>query len=129
MFVERLSLEQQNVLITLSTGLISVDGVIDKREKALIESIKIQCHSEAKNIEFEYSNLEKLFESTESKVALLLELIGLAHADHEYHKEEQSFIKEVATSLLISEELQGDMENWVTRQMLLVKEANSFMEI
>jgi len=57
----------------------------------------------------------------------LLELLGLAHADSEYHVTEKDFISTVAIALNISDPLLADMESWVRRQFALVHEAEELI--
>ena len=73
-------------------------------------------------------SLAEVFTSQQSKAALLLELIGLAHADADYHSTEQSFVAQVANKLGIAKEMLEDMEAWVVRQLALVREAEQYME-
>lgn len=59
---------------------------------------------------------------------MLLELLGLAHADQDYHATEKEFMQQVASACGVSENELRDMESWVVRQLALVSEAVQFME-
>ncbi|EKZ8664216.1 TerB family tellurite resistance protein [Vibrio alginolyticus] len=96
----------------------------------MLETIRSQCDV---NVNFdskpELDELGSLFELQHQKVALMLELIGVAYADETYQDSEKAVIGHLAEVLNISPSLLTDMESWVKRQMILVKEANLFMEI
>jgi uncharacterized tellurite resistance protein B-like protein len=62
------------------------------------------------------------------RASMLLELLGLAYADHDYHASEKQFIKKVAKACEISEHELQDMEFWVVRQHALAHEVTQFME-
>ena len=129
MFVQNLNTSQQEILLSMAKQVISVDGIIDEREMNLFYVLKSQCNQDVKDEEsINFEKARELFSTKASKVSLMLELIGVAHADEEYRREEQEFIKKVANSIQISENILCDLENWVKRQIILVKEANLFME-
>jgi uncharacterized membrane protein YebE (DUF533 family) len=129
MFVSNLNQIQQETLFALSKKLIAADGKIEERELALLNIIKSQCIagiSEANDSGAEC--LKSVYDTNASKVSLLLELIGLANADDEYGDEEKAFIKEISDALSIPQVLLDDLESWVKRQLILIKEAQIFME-
>lgn len=126
MFVGRLNTRQQSLLLTLSKQLIAADGNIHDKEHALLASLQVQM---APGVEDASGlRLDEEFQSTESKVSLLLELLGLAHADQDYHLTEKDFIAKVAKAIGVDANLLADMESWVVRQLALVREAEAFME-
>ena len=93
MFVQNLNPTQQEILLKLADDLMLSDGVKDQREEDLIRIIKSQCNADiSSKKEFELSGLANLFVSKKAKVSLLLELIGLAHADGDYGKEDQTIV-------------------------------------
>lgn len=130
MFIQHLNNEQQATLIAFTKKIIAVDGHIDEKEKLMLETIRSQCDA---NVNFdskpEFDKIDSLFEFKHQKVAFMLELIGVAYADETYQESEITVIRNLAETLDISPSLLTDMENWVKRQMILVKEANLFMEI
>lgn len=129
MFVSNLNEVQQEALLSLSKKLIRVDGIIDEREENLLEVLRAQCRVVANGSrEFSNSELMAIFSRKGEKVSFLLELIGVAHADEVYGIEEKDFVREISRKLNISEALQMDMENWVKKQLSLVKEASNLME-
>lgn len=130
MFIQHLNNKQQATLIAFAKEIIAADGHIDEKEELMLEKICSQCdvnvHYDSKP---ELDELGGLFEFQHQKVAFMLELIGVAYADETYQESEKAVIGNLAEILNISPSLLTDMENWVRRQMILVKEANLFMEI
>ncbi|WP_276784786.1 TerB family tellurite resistance protein [Thalassolituus oleivorans] len=128
MFVSSLNKDQQGILLSFAEQVVCADGVITTDEKILLDSIVAQCSPTVKKISVEVDSLSTLFNTQQSKVSLLLELIGLAYADEEYHESERSLIKIVAKALDIESDLLEEMESWVARQFILIHEAKTFME-
>jgi uncharacterized tellurite resistance protein B-like protein len=128
MFVDRLDTKQQGVLLTLAAQLIEADENIADQETQLLNTLCSQMSAEAKPVPVSNGELSNLFPSNPARAALLLELLGLAHADADYHLTEKDYISNVASSLGISELVLADMESWVSRQFALVREAEQFLE-
>lgn len=128
MFVANLSAGQQGVLLALAKEIMISDGVVSQEETEMFEFLKNQCDPAASSISIEGENFYSIFTTTRSKVSLMLELISMAYSDNAYHEKESHLIKRTAASLSISPQLLEDMESWVKRQMILIKEAKIFME-
>lgn len=128
MFVDKLNVKQQGVLLTLAAQLIEADGNISEHETQLLNTLRTQMSKDAAPVAVSVSDLGGLFESNAPRAALLLELLGLAHADGDYHVTEKDYVSRVASSLGVSGPLLADMESWVYRQFALVREAAQFME-
>lgn len=126
MFVTRLSSRQQGLLLTLGKQLIAADGNIHDKETDLLATLQAQMTPGIQAAAVH--QLGEEFQTQESKAALLLELLGLAHADADYHLDEKDFIAKVALDLGVGKDLLADMESWVMRQFALVREAEEFME-
>lgn len=129
MFIDKLNSEQQGVFLSIAAQLIEADENISSQEIALLNVFRNQMPADVKPAPapVSVSDLPNIFNSTQAKVAFLLELIGLAHADAEYHVTEKDFISNVAAALSISEVVLADMQSWVVRQFALVREAEQFM--
>lgn len=127
MFISKLNLEQQNVLLALAERIAAADGVSHEEETLLMAALKAQSQQGAAPSTVELSELDGIFDSPAAKNALMLELLGIAFADSDYHESEKALVNEVATAIGIDAELLSDMEAWVSRQIMLVQEANSFL--
>ena len=68
------------------------------------------------------------FDSSRSRAAALMELIGLAYADTIYAEEERTFIDDVARRMEISPARLSLMESWVIRQLALAEEGQALLE-
>ncbi|MCP5170228.1 MAG: hypothetical protein H6999_10805 [Hahellaceae bacterium] len=126
--MDRLDSKQQGVLLTIAAQLIEADGNIAAQETELLNTLRKQMSPDVSSAPVSVSDLPGMFTSTSAKAAFLIELLGLAHADAEYHVTEKDFISNIATTLSVSELTLADMESWVCRQFALVREAEQFME-
>lgn len=125
-FIEKLNDRQQGILLDLGKKLIAADGNIHDKEAELLNVFRAQMSPSVQ--ETASSNLAGDFQTQESKAALLLEILGLAHADEEYHLDEKSFVSGLAKEVGLDSDTLADMESWVLRQFALVREAQQFLE-
>ncbi|BDT59693.1 hypothetical protein MasN3_31870 [Massilia varians] len=128
MFLNRLSEVQQGALLSFATQLMSADGKQAAEELALLKTLRQQMASTVSPVQVRSGDLPGMFASRSDRVALMLELLGMALVDAEYHETEQAFVSGIANSLDIGKEELSQMENWVRRQFALVREAEQFME-
>ncbi len=128
MFISILTKKQQGVFLGLAKQLISADSKITKDEELLLSTIQAQMESGTTPINVDLNHLGSIFDTKASKASMLLELLGLAHADEEYHLSEKEIINQIAKACGISDTELVDMESWVIRQFALVSEAKQFME-
>lgn len=128
MFVNNLNAAQQGKMLSLAQLIIAVDGRVVAKEQAMIDFLRSQCVENVTVESVDFSKLPSLFDNQQAKVSLLLELIGIAYADEDYHESEKGIVREVSMVLGVSSPLLEDMENWVKKQFIQVKEAQAFME-
>lgn len=76
--------------------------------------------------EGDLETLAAAFDTTQSRSVVLLEIIGVGHADADFSPEENDFVRRLATAFGIPEAKVGAMESWVTRQMALAQEVEQF---
>lgn len=76
--------------------------------------------------EGDLETLAAAFETAQSRSVVLLEIIGVGHADADFSPEESDFVRRLATAFGISDAKVGAMESWVTRQMALAQEVEQF---
>jgi uncharacterized tellurite resistance protein B-like protein len=127
MFISKLNLEQQSVLLALAERIAAADGVSHEEEALLMAALKAQSQEGVAPATVELSELTRIFESQSAKSALMLELLGIAFADSDYHESEKALLNEVADALGVDHDLLSDMESWVSRQVLLMKEVDGLM--
>lgn len=126
MFIGILNESQQASLLNLAREIAEVDGVLHDNEITILENLKQQISPKA--TEIKTGELPDEFDTHQSKIALLLELIGIAFADSDYQSKEKQIIDRAAQSLGISQDLVTKLEDWVSRQLSLVREAYEIME-
>lgn len=128
MFLNRLTEAQQGALLSLATQLMTADGKQLPEEIALLDALRQQMAPTVRPAQATNGDLLGLFVTRPARVALMLELLGMALVDSEYHATEQAFVTAIANVLGVSESELSDMESWVRRQFALVREAEQFME-
>lgn len=128
MFVDRLNKKQQGILLALADQVIVADGKIADQEKTMLNTLRAQMIGDVQAESVTLDKLQSDFPSIATRSALLLELLGIAHADGDYHLNEKDFIGQIANQLSISDLTLADMESWVVRQFALVREAEQLME-
>ena len=126
MFIGKLNDRQQGILLGLGKKLIAADGNVNDKETELLLVLRAQMSPSVQEITS--SNVASDFPTQESKAALLLEILGLAYADEDYHLDEKSFVSGLAKEVGLDSDTLSDMENWVLRQLALVREAQQFLE-
>jgi len=128
MFIGSLNHDQQAYFLAVAKKLIAADGIIDEREAQAFDVLVAQCAPGVEPAEDVTAvSVEALFDDRASRVACLLELVGIALADDAYDASERAIIQELAGTFDLSHALIEDMENWVSRQMTLVHEAQQMM--
>lgn len=130
MFLNRLTEEQKKAFLAIAMKLIGADGVLDPRERRMIEGMRYEMgmYSDTDLPTGYVEDLAKAFDTRESQVAMMLESIALVYADEEYANEEEKIMRELALIFNFSEEEATAMENWVMRYRDLVKEATAMFE-
>lgn len=70
--------------------------------------------------------LAPLFDTPQARSVVMLEIIGVGHADDEFSPEESEFVGRLASAFGMREEKVRAMESWITRQMALAQEVEQF---
>ncbi|MFU2058511.1 DNA repair protein [Avibacterium volantium] len=127
MFVQNLTLEQQGALIYLAKEVAQADGYADELQAGMVEILKQQSETGVAEREISINELGTLFNTKLAKYSLLLELLGVALSNDEYHANEQSLIVQYASSLNVSQDELHLLEKWVEKQFALQKEINALL--
>ncbi|MCP4146754.1 MAG: hypothetical protein GY757_03295 [bacterium] len=130
MFLNSLTLEQKKAFLALALKLIGADGVLDPRERTMIEGMRYEMglYSETDLPKGYVEDLVKPFDTRQSRVIVMLESIAVALADEEMAGEEEKILRELAILFEFSEEDATAMEKWVLRYIDLIKEAKGMFE-
>ena len=124
MFLENLTDGEKSAFLGLAQRLIRADGVLSSKEEQVLASLTaVAGHRTAEGTLKELANT---FQTRKTKVSALLELLGLALADGEYHAAEKGLVSEIAKALDFTENELDGMETWVVRQVALFEEAANF---
>ena len=128
MFLHILNDTQQKAFLALAKQFIESDSKLSDEEHNLLELMYAETGQDF-DMEPPTGDVETLlqaFDTRQARAAVLLELIGVGHADNEFHAEENAFVRKVAQSFGTPEQEVREMESWVTRQMALAQEVEKF---
>lgn len=127
MFVQNLNTEQQGVLLSLAEEVVKADGNLHELQMGMIAILREQTDKEVSPNTINIQDLASIFPKKREKYSLMLELIAVAYANKEYHENEKKLITEYAQALSINQEKLDILEQWVQKQIALVKEAEDLL--
>lgn len=131
MFIHMLTPDERRAFFGLAKQLIAADGKIADEELHALRHIELEAGMSADEVaptDGADPRVIAALKGKKARAATLLELLGLAYADREYHPKENAMIKSVAAALDVTDNELLQMENWVLRQMALATEAERFFE-
>ena len=124
MFLENLIGKEKSAFLGLAQKVVHADGLLSAREAQLLTALEAAAGETVAQGTIE--SLAAVFQTRQSRVSALLELMGLGLADGEYHPAETKLIKEIANALGFTEDELIGMESWTVRQIALIEEAEGF---
>ena len=127
MFVQYLNERQQGVLLHYADRVMRVDGVIDAKEMVHIDMLREQAVPGTKAEDLPVAELSRVFEDRSSRIAFLLELVGMGYANEAFDPRQSELVGAVAAAFSLDTDM-DDVESWVRRQILLTHEARELME-
>ena len=127
MFVEYLNKKQQAVLLHYAHKVMMVDGTEEAEESALMDVLRRQVVPGVTAEGVAIDELPNLFVDRRSRIAFILETIGMAYADEEFKLDESELLHKLARALMIDDEMET-FKSWIGRQLLLITEAHLLME-
>ena len=127
MFVQYLNERQQGVLLHYADRIMRIDGVIDAKEMVHIDMLREQAVPGAKAEDLAVEELAQVFEDRSSRIAFLLDLVGMGYANEAFDPRESELVGRVAAAFALESDM-DDVESWVRRQLLLIREASDLME-
>lgn len=128
MFVELLSERQQSVLLHYAHEMMLADKRIEAKERLLVDSLRAQALPGVEAEDVPIAKLGEVFEDRLTRMALLLELVGVGYVDDSFSHSESALIAEVAGALQIGQDDLDKVESWVGCQFALLSEAYQLME-
>lgn len=129
MFVQYLNDRQQGVLLHYAHEMMRVDGAVAGEELALLDVLRDQAQPGVEAEDVPLRELAGIFDDRLTRVAFLLEVVGMGYANRDFDPAESQLAGDLADALGLNEDgtLEG-VKSWVQRQLLLVREANQLME-
>ena len=127
MFVQYLNERQQGVLLHYADRIMRVDGAIDATEMVRLDALRNQAEHGARPEDLPIDDLSQVFEDRSSRVAFLLELVGVGYANDDFDPTQSELVGRVAAAFDLDDAM-GDVESWVKRQLMLAREARELME-
>jgi hypothetical protein len=128
MFLHLLNDTQQTAFLALAKQFIEADDVLSDEEHNLLELMYAEMGRdfETELPEGDADSLAAAFDSRQARAAVLLELIGVGHADNDFSAKESELIRNLAGQFGVAEEEVIRMEGWVQRQLALAQEVEGF---
>ena len=128
MFVQYLNEKQQAALLHYAREIMVADNAIDAGESLHMEVLHTQVRPGVQSEATPIDELRDLFADHPSRVILLLELIGMGYADEEFDVRESELVNKIARVFSVADtDTLDNIESWVRRQLLLLKEAQELM--
>jgi len=116
--------DEKRAFAELAEKMIEADGLVIGREASTLAALKAEMGAiETGGGERTPQDLAGVFKSRRSKVAALLELIGLGYSDTAFSVSEESLVNTVANQMAISPDELQDIEDWVKEHFSLIRRA------
>jgi hypothetical protein len=123
-YLNLLDNDEKIAFTELAEKMIEADGLVIGREAAALAGLKAEMGIESSGGgDRTPEELAGVFQNRRSKVAALLELIGLGYSDTSFSINEESLINTVARRMGISPDELHDIEAWVQEHFSLVRRA------
>jgi len=116
--------DEKRAFAELAEKMIEADGLVIGREASTLAALKAEMGAiEIGGGERTPQDLAGVFKSRRSKVAALLELIGLGYSDTAFSVSEESLVNTVANQMAISPDDLHEIEEWVKEHFGLIRRA------
>ena len=128
MYLNMLDNDEKIAFAELAEKMIEADGLVVGREATALAALKAEAGvGESCGGSRSVDELAGVFQNRRSKVAALLELIGLGYSDTSFSVSEESLINTVANRMAIAPDELHDIETWVQEHFSLVRRAMILM--
>lgn len=119
---------EREAFVQLACHLVRVDGVLSGDEEEILAALRAETGVETPARAIDPMEVVGVFATRRSKVAVLLELMSLAHVDGLYDPSEQTLIGSLAVAFGFDEGELPAFTSWVIRQTLLLREVEDLLE-
>lgn len=128
MFLAMLNDDQQRAFSALAYRMVAADGSISAEERQAVRRLRSELRvSESGADERDETELARAFDTRRAKYAALLELLGLAHSDREFHLDERSMVTVVAHEMDVAADDLERLDLWVRDYVRHVESALEMM--
>jgi hypothetical protein len=129
MFLHILNDAQQTALLALARQFIGADAVLADEEHNQLELMMAEAgwDFDQEVPDGPMADLAAAFDTRPAKMAALLEIIGVGHADETFSPEEDAFVQALTEKLGLTAEDVSRAETWVLRQLALAREARDLL--
>jgi len=122
-FLNLLDGDEKKAFAELAEKMIQADGLVIGREEAALAALKAEMGISGNGDGRSVDELAGVFHSWRSKMAALLELIGLGYSDVNFSVNEQSLVGEVARHMGLTRDDLEKAEAWVRDHVSLIRRA------
>jgi uncharacterized tellurite resistance protein B-like protein len=127
MFLGFLNDDEKRAFIALAEHMIEADGIVVGSEREALAALRFELGlPPGEEDKRDLSELAEVFGSHRSKIAALLELIGLGYSDSRFNLDEKSMVALVAHEMAIDATDLARIEAWVKDH---VNHINAAMEM
>ena len=124
MYLNLLDNDEKRAFAELAEKMIEADGLVIGREASALAALKAEMGmTEAGGEGRSVDELAGVFKGRRSKVAALLELIGLGYSDTAFSVNEESLVNAAANQMAISPDDLHQIEDWVKDHFSLIRRA------
>ena len=124
MYLNLLDGDEKIAFAELAEMMIKADGLVIGREAAALAALKAEMGvSETEDSGRSVEDLASVFKSRRSKVAALLELIGIGYSDTSFSLGEESLVNAAANRMAVGPDDLAQIEEWVRDHFSLIRRA------
>lgn len=128
MFVHYLNERQQGILLHYADEMMRVDSSVDADELVHMDVIRKQAEPGVKAEDVPANTLPDVFEDRASRLAFLLELVGMGYVNENFDPRQSKLVNDIAGVFEVDERDLREIESWVKEQLSLVRRAHRMME-
>ncbi len=129
MFLHDLTERQKRTFLILAKQFVLADSKVTSTEEKHLESMQRDVCAEIPSDAESYDKKELMasFDTSQSQISIMLELITLGYIDGEFSEEENQFIHELANTFGISEGKLEKYANWALKHYEVLREGRALL--
>ena len=129
MFLSALDDLEKTAFLALADAVIQADYHLAPQEETMLSAMRAEMGlpEPAEVPEMDIGTAASVIDSRRSRVAVMLELAGLAYSDGEIHAEEEILLARIGAAFGFTDDELLAQREWVMRQLALASEAKVMM--